>query len=754
MSKPALILRLAAVCSLTVAVAACASPEERKAKYLARGDAHLAAGRPADAVIEYRNALKIDPRFGVARFNLARALEANRNQGAAQEFIVAAELLPDRADVQLKAAGLLLSAKQFERARQHADRALAADPASIEAQVIRAYSLAGLQHPDAAIEELEKAAAQAPGDYRPYASLGDLKAASGNFADAEAAFKKAVQADPASTEPKLALAYFYGATKRPADSERVLLEVLKADEANLSANRLLAILYLGTKRPKEAEASLLRLADQNDLRARLALADLYASTGRRDEARPLYESMRANDATREVAVARLAGIDYTSGRKKAALDLLESELAQSPKSLLLLIVKAQLLTSEGRTGEAVAAATAATEIDPNSQQAHYALGIARAASREYQAAVSAFNEALRLYPSMTEAHIQLSQVLLVLGETDRALQHAQTAKRAAPDNPQVRVNAARALLRKGDVRTAETEVRSLVQQFPESAAVRALYGSVLLARSDGAGAIRELDRALALDPAEAEALAGRVIVDLSLKRPQEARNRVERAVAAAPNSADVMLVAARFEITERKPAAAETYLRRAIELDPTNLEAYNFLATIYVDQRRLDEAKRELQEVARRRPPAVAARTMIGVIQTAQGQTAEAIKTYDALLRDAAVAPVAANNLAYLHLERGEQLDLALELAQTAKQHLPDSPDISDTLGWAYYKKGMPALAVAPLEFSVQKDPKNALYLVHLGLAYAKAGDAAKAKSTLTQALKLNADVEGAEEARAVLASQ
>ncbi len=84
---------------------------------------------------------------------------------------------------------------------------------------------------------------------------------------------------------------------------------------------------------------------------------------------------------------------------------------------------------------------------------------------------------------------------------------------------------------------------------------------------------------------------------------------------------------------------------------------------------------------------------------------------------------------------------------------MPDNPDVSDTLGWVYYKKGMPELAVKPLEFSVQKDPQNPLYLVHLGLAYAKAGMPEKAKASLTQALKLKADVEGASEARAVLAS-
>jgi Flp pilus assembly protein TadD len=144
---------------------------------------------------------------------------------------------------------------------------------------------------------------------------------------------------------------------------------------------------------------------------------------------------------------------------------------------------------------------------------------------------------------------------------------------------------------------------------------------------------------------------------------------------------------------------------------------------------------------------------MIGTIQQVQGNTEEAIKTYDRIVQETSMAPVAANNLAYLYLQRGEQLDRAVQLAQSAKQQLPENHAVSDTLGWAYYKKGMVELAVRPLEFSVQKDPQNPLYLVHLGLAYAKAGQKDKARNTLSQALTLKADVEGAAEARAVLAS-
>lgn len=45
------------------------------------------------------------------------------------------------------------------------------------------------------------------------------------------------------------------------------------------------------------------------------------------------------------------------------------------------------------------------------------------------------------------------------------------------------------------------------------------------------------------------------------------------------------------------------------------------------------------------------------------------------------------------------------------------------------------------------------MYQLHLGLAYAKSGDAKQARLTLERALSLKPDGEGAQEARAVLES-
>jgi tetratricopeptide (TPR) repeat protein len=116
-------------------------------------------------------------------------------------------------------------------------------------------------------------------------------------------------------------------------------------------------------------------------------------------------------------------------------------------------------------------------------------------------------------------------------------------------------------------------------------------------------------------------------------------------------------------------------------------------------------------------------------------------------------APIVANNLAFIYAEQGTNLDMALQLATTAKQGLPDNPDVDDTLGWIYYKKDMAKLAIRSLEDSLKRRPDTPEVLYHLGLAYSKAGDQDKAREALERALKLNPQFPGHDVARQTLAS-
>ncbi len=162
---------------------------------------------------------------------------------------------------------------------------------------------------------------------------------------------------------------------------------------------------------------------------------------------------------------------------------------------------------------------------------------------------------------------------------------------------------------------------------------------------------------------------------------------------------------------------AVTWYKAAIEENPKKVENYMALAGLYEQQGNWEEAKRAAERAHSLDPS----------------------------------SPYIANNLAYLYLEHGGDVNLALSLAQQAKQKLPDSPIVSDTIGWAYYKLRFPEAAVTQLSESVRRAPANPIYHYHLGMAYIAAGRLGNAAWSLKQALAANPDFPYAASAKTAL---
>src|ERR1700731_38481 len=114
---------------------ACArDPEKAKAKYLAEGQKYMKKGQYGDASIEFRNALRLDPRFVDAYYQLAQAdLEERDWEGAYASLDKAIELDPSRLDARLDRGRLYLAARQFDKAEEEANSILQEDPKNVGA---------------------------------------------------------------------------------------------------------------------------------------------------------------------------------------------------------------------------------------------------------------------------------------------------------------------------------------------------------------------------------------------------------------------------------------------------------------------------------------------------------------------------------------------------------------------------------------------------------------------------------------------
>ena len=731
---------------LTVLVfsAACSNPEKEKAEHVKKGDEYVADKKDDFAAVEYASALKIDPKLGEAHWKLAQTNERLGNVAAAfQGYVRAADALPDDREAQIKATEFLILTRRFEDAKTRMAAVLTKSPKDVDGLILHATALAALNDTTTAITNLEEAIDADPKNGRAFATLGAIRMQLGEVQAAEVAFRHAVELDP-SSGIRLALANFLFSAGRIADAEATLKDTLSTEPKNLSANRLLADLYMKTGRGREAEGPLTVISQVSKAPSeKFGLVDYYVATGRLDDARTALLALSKDPAVGTDAERQLAAMEYRAGQKDAAVKRLDAVLAKQPRYAAALALKAEWLTAANQLDDALQTARSAVEAEPQSSVAHFTLGFVQERRGASADAVKSYNEVLRLSPRDATARVALSRITLGSGQPEVALRYAEEASRLAPGSQLAQTALIRALLAKGDVARADTLSGDLLRRAPDNAVAHALRGLVLIGRRSGPEARIELQRALELSPGQPEALAGLTSLDLQAKAPSQAIDRLERALARQPNDRNLVMLTARAYDSAGNAAKAEQLLRTAVAADPGFSAGYAMLAGMYRQQNRLDEARVEYEAIAKREPAAVEARTMVGILFEMQGKRDDARKWYEQIVGGTQSSPVAANNLAFMYAEHGGNLDIALQLATSAKPQMPNDPQIDDTIGWIYYKKGLMSLAKEPLEASARRLPDNAGVLYHLGMTYAALGDKGQARSTLTRALALDPRIGG-----------
>src|SRR6266540_2151531 len=628
--------RVVLLIALALLPVACSNPEVQKQRHFERGNQYAAEKRDQFAVIEYANAVRLDPKFGEARLKLAQTYERMNNPRAAlPEFIRAADALPADRDAQIKATQILLLGRRFEDAKARATTLLTRNPKDVDALLLRANAMAMLKDPAGAITEIEEALKVQPNESRVFVNLGAVRMRSGEAAEAEAAFRKAISLEPSSVDAHLAFANFLWSAGRQADAEQEVKQALSLQPRHLLANRMLGVLYMATKRPEEAEQPLKAVADISQLpAARFQLAEYYVNVRRTEEATRLLTELAANQATFADAEAMLASIDYEGGRREDGHARLDKLLARAPKDARALVMKARWLTSEKKLDEALDRAKAAVAADPQSAPAQYALGMVHDLRHEVADAIKAYDEVLRLNPRAAAAQVALSGLNLSTGNRDAALRYAEEAKRTQPANAAARMALARSLLVRGELGRAETEIAVLLRGLPNSATVHALNGMLQARRNNQAAARTSFERALELTPGNFEAIGGLVGLDIQAKQFGTAVNRIDAELTKQPDRSELLALAGRVYDQAGQTDKAEQALRRAVTADPRFSTAYAMLAQLYMKQQRLDAARAEFQGMVKRDPRAVGPRTMVGVILEMQGKREEARRWYEATMAE------------------------------------------------------------------------------------------------------------------------
>jgi tetratricopeptide (TPR) repeat protein len=149
-----------------------------------------------------------------------------------------------------------------------------------------------------------------------------------------------------------------------------------------------------------------------------------------------------------------------------------------------------------------------------------------------------------------------------------------------------------------------------------------------------------------------------------------------------------------------------------------------------------DAALASFEQAANADPHSAEAFLNKGMLLDYMGKKKEAADAYNRTLGIDPQNTLALNNLAMMNAEENTNLDQAMTYAERAKSRVPNSPDISDTLGFVYYQKNLNSEALRIFKQNVQDYPKNPIFRLHLAMALLKQGDKQAARDEAEKALK------------------
>ena len=242
-----------------------------------------------------------------------------------------------------------------------------------------------------------------------------------------------------------------------------------------------------------------------------------------------------------------------------------------------------------------------------------------------------------------------------------------------------------------------------------------------------------------------------VSYDLYQKQPDKALARLNAQIDKSPKNSSFYDLLAQLQIQNKNLDQAAATAQKAIQMNSDDGEAVMLFAQIQVLRGQTANAISTWEQWSNSHPNDAGAYAILGALEESRGDLGKSEAYYKKSLQIQPQQPVAANNLAYRMLQNGENVDVALSLAQIARRGMPNSPDTADTLAWAYYNKGTYEFARDLLEDALKTDPNSATMQYHLGMVYSKLLDKSNAVIHLKKAVSLAPDSPTAKDAKAAL---
>lgn len=749
---------------LAVLLVSCSrDPNVRKQKYYESGQRYFAKGKYQEALIQFSNAVQVDPRYADAHYQLAQVyMKSQQWTPAYQELERTVELRPDDSTARLDLASLLIAAREFGLAKEQTDLLLQQLPHNPLVHVALGNLLLAENNSSLAMQEMQKAVDLAPGRSASYLALASLQMKAGESDSAELNFKKAVDLAPTEVRTRLALADYYGSRHQFDSAEHQIQAAIAANPNDTDAPAALVRLYMAQGKRDAAESYLrqLRLAFPHNSIGYRMLGDFYFAIGDLDRALAEYSSLYHEHSGDILVKRNYVQLLILKNRSDEAATIDDEILKASPNDAVALTSRGQILIHNGKYKEAVESLQSALRSDPDSSASYYQLGVAFDRLGNLGQAQNAWTNAVQHNGDFGEAHLALANCALRLNDMPALEQSASQVIRLLPSSPAGYAMRAVSFLKRGELNLAEQDAKKAIALAPVAPDGYMQLANVRQAQKNYSDAAKLYLKTLDRDPGSTDALASLVNIYIVQDQTEKALAAVQAQIARVPQRSAYYDLLGTVEFDHRKAKhdleAAESNLKIATDLDGKNADAWLKLSQVQAARGELNDAIATTQRALEDNPKQLEFYLLAGRLYEAQHNLDKARECYQKALDIDPISPQASNNMASLLTKTNGNLDIALSLAQNARRQMPTSANVADTLGWVLYQKGAYKSAIDSFREALQLNDKgnlreNPSLHLHLALAYERNGQPNLARHQLEQALKLDPSYAAAEEVKKLL---
>ncbi len=763
-------LAIASIVALLFSAACTQSPQ----KLVAAGNRYHDKKKYKEASILYQKAITKDKTNAEAYYREGINLEEDGNVGeAAKYFRRAIDLKPDNLDAESRLAEIYLAAyasdtKKFKallpEVNELVAKILKQQPSSF--QGLRLQGLLDLAQGDSqkALDSFANANRIKPHSPDLVGVYAEALTRAQHPQEAEALERDMLAHDKTWGPAYDFLFLLYSRQNERAKAEAVLRERVQNDPSNAIGRQNLANYLLATNRFDEGEAMLKPVLEDKKTfpTGHELLGDYYFRAKKYDLALQQYQAGVKDDSKNAVPYQqRMVGVYTVTGRRSDALNLAKTIASNNPKNPSANEMYAALLLQTGSRvdlGKALNELKGLVQNDPGDAQLH--VDLARVyynlndKTKSLNEALEGIQDESKRQPGpraavLNGAKLVAGRIYEDQGQHQKALDEVTSIAAAEPKNAEARLVRDRALIGINQADQAQTDLEGLVQDYPQMNDARLQLANLYLAQRQYEKAAGEFDHVWKSNPPDNRGFIGLQTVKLVQGHGDQAIQGMQDLVGKNPKALAYRYELAGFEATagaqvmKSDPAQAKQLFEQAandykeiLKTTTNSADIWLRLGVLQQELRQYDAALASFEQASTADPHRADAVLNEGMLLQQLGKIKEATEAYNKALGIDPENALALNNLAFLNAESGTNLDQAMTFAERAKKKVPNSPDISDTLGFVYYQKNLNAEALQIFREIVQGNPHNATFRLHLAMALKKQGDKQGARDQAEKALK------------------